>query len=105
MNYRQKKRDEANRLLQRMQEANLFRECYAEKINKVISVRWVIQENIYDYPITVELLRKSVRERTKKFDEFVAQSIVHASQIRALNIMYSKMLEKEGEDNGEEPLN
>ena len=98
MNYRQKKRDEANRLLQRMQEANLFSECYISKRNNVIAVRWHIQENIYDYPITVELLRKSVRERTKKFDKFVAQSIVHALQMRALNLIWAGVL-KGGNDN------
>lgn len=101
MNFRAKKRLEAERLRERMVETNMFGFVSVSRKRNSFWVTFDISTQHYYFPVSKDFLGKSELERTAEFDRFVADAILHASQMRALQLVMEKNI-KRGDINAEE---
>ena len=101
MNFRAEKRLEAERLRERMIETNMFGFVGVHQKRNSFFTTFDISSQHYYFPITRKFLKKTELERTAEFDRFVADAILHASQMRALQLVMEKNI-KRGDINGEE---
>lgn len=94
MNRRKMIRLEANRLKQRIEETKMFSECSVASKKRSYWVQFKICDYSYAFPVTLATCKKTYEEVTNDFDTFVAQCIMHASQMRALQITLEKNTKK-----------
>ena len=86
MNYRALKREEAKRLKNRIEETQSFSKYNVRNLGGGVFVEFDINDIHYQFPVGIEFLRKSESRRTKEFDKFVADCIVHAVQLTAIRL-------------------
>ena len=90
MNYRAKKRAEAERLRERMISTKYFSYVGVSVKRGSVAVTFDLATQHYVFPVNISYMRKTEVERTAMFDKFVADCIIHAGQMRAIKIAMEK---------------